>query len=70
VCYFVVPGLFSCLCAEGCSIHVGIIKILLWFSAMAVSVVFVSEGLLADSKILYIGWEDPPQRDTDTVHQR
>jgi hypothetical protein len=42
----------------------------LWFSAMAVSVVFVSEGLLADSKILYIGWEDPPQRDTDTVHQR
>jgi hypothetical protein len=36
-------------CWEGSPQHVGIIKILMWFAAMvAVSVVFVSEGLLTN----------------------
>jgi hypothetical protein len=42
-------------------------KILLWFAAIAISVVFVSEGLLVDSNIWCIGWEDPPQEDPDTA---
>jgi hypothetical protein len=43
-------------------------KNLLWFAEMSFSVVFVSEGLLADSNIWCISQENP--QDPDAVHQR
>jgi hypothetical protein len=47
-----VQDLSSCLRAEGCPQHVGLInKNLLHFAVLSVSVVFVSEGLLADANI-------------------
>ena len=53
MCSFFVLGLSSGLGAErGDPQHVGSIKILMRFSAMAVSVVFVSEGLLMNSNNL------------------
>ena len=48
--FFFVQSLSSGLHAEEGPQHVGIIKNLLWFAVMAISVFFVNEGLLADTK--------------------
>jgi hypothetical protein len=53
VCSFFVLGLSSGLRAEEGPQHVGIVKNLLGFAAMAISVVFVSESLLKNSNIIF-----------------
>ena len=45
-------------------------KILMQFAVMVISVVFMSEGLLTNSNIWYIGQEDPAQGGTDIMHWR